>query len=927
MTIQYDDPQLQAWVDAVRNSGVKNSMNKFTGDGVKTVYDINFAGGYLYKADIRAYKVSPASAKADVTITAVDGNRVTLSAPVDAGWTLVIYRDTPKNSPLVDFSDNSIVNERNLDTNFQQAIFSVAEMLDRFDDTVQFTLDAYTAAENARVSATNALASEQAAAGSSASAAASAATASAAAGNAAASQAVAAASEAQSATNSVAATTAAAAASTAASSAGASATLATSKAAAAAASAAAADASALLAQNTGGVAWLPAGLAAPVVFAAGITTASETTVIHAGAVYAAKPELVPFTTTGTFNSAQWSRVYGVSSDSLGRTGITSANLLLSNFNAAGIADGSWIHFAGRDTVGDGGGGWFWYSASSTQTADGGLVFAPAGGGRIFRQGWTVLGFNGAVNIKWFGAKCDGATVDTTAVQAASNAANNVYIPAGVCLVGIVNLRANLTIFGDGRTSIIKQGDGVTGSRGSLYANSGSASAQLENIVIRDLQVQGQVATKGFSEFVHLVSLNGVKNVLVERVHFAGFQGDGLYLGSGINGGDERHNRDIKVVDCTWDGINNQNRNGLSVIDVDNLVVLNPQFANCTRPNMPGCIDMEPDGNAFAVMRNIYIHNVVTTNCGGNVGHVCVFTRAAVLAGASYPLNITIDGVWVYSPKASQGIPVCVITGIDHNEATEANDVTIKNVVAYNGTIPYDVRGVKKLTIEDSTFVDFTNTANLGYFGVGGANYDVTHRGNTYVRCGSNFGNTGVGVFTVRRMHSIDNIYRDCGLTGGTSGVAMNFDNGTSSGVTIEGEAYLSTGRMLTAIGKEASHTFSPATNRYVGNKRGALQNNFQAFLTDDAGVTVNVYDGNTVPTAFPMGTSTTIVNGASGIPAGYSQGVLKTERYTDTPGYVGWITQYFIPRNTAPVALNEMYWRKSNSDDTGWSSWVKVVAS
>lgn len=320
MTIQYDDPQLQAWVDAVRNGGVKNSMNKFTGDGVKTVYDVNFAGGYLYKADIRAYKVSPANAKADVTVTAVDGNRVTLSAPVEAGWTLVIYRDTPKNAPLVDFSDNSIVNERNLDTNFQQAIFSVAEMLDRFDDTVTFTLDAYAAAAQASASATSALASSQAAAESASSAAFSASAAATAATQTAASQSAASTSASQAASSQLGAATSAGTAVQAANTAAGAADVATAKAAAAAASAAAADVSALVAQNVGGVAWLPAGLAAPVPFAAGIVAGSSptTTVVSAGKLYAAKLSALPFTTSSVFNSAQWEPVTGVSRQELGQ---------------------------------------------------------------------------------------------------------------------------------------------------------------------------------------------------------------------------------------------------------------------------------------------------------------------------------------------------------------------------------------------------------------------------------------------------------------------------------------------------------------------------------------------------------------------------------------------------------------------------------
>lgn len=55
------------------------------------------------------------------------------------------------------------------------------------------------------------------------------------------------------------------------------------------------------------------------------------------------------------------------------------------FDATGLADKSVVYFKGRDAVGDGGGGPFRYSASSTQPEDGGTVFAPTGGGRLFRD--------------------------------------------------------------------------------------------------------------------------------------------------------------------------------------------------------------------------------------------------------------------------------------------------------------------------------------------------------------------------------------------------------------------------------------------------------------------------------------------------------------------------------------------------------------
>ena len=55
------------------------------------------------------------------------------------------------------------------------------------------------------------------------------------------------------------------------------------------------------------------------------------------------------------------------------------------FDSSGFSDGEMIYFKGRDTVGDGGGGMFRYSASSTATVDNRFVFAPTGGGRLIKE--------------------------------------------------------------------------------------------------------------------------------------------------------------------------------------------------------------------------------------------------------------------------------------------------------------------------------------------------------------------------------------------------------------------------------------------------------------------------------------------------------------------------------------------------------------
>lgn len=80
---------------------------------------------------------------------------------------------------------------------------------------------------------------------------------------------------------------------------------------------------------------------------------------------------------------------------------------------AGLPDGSYVIIAGFYAKGDGGGGTFVYSTSSSATDNGGTIIAPnVGSGRFIRV------YEGAINIRWFGAKGDGVTNDTSAIQAA-----------------------------------------------------------------------------------------------------------------------------------------------------------------------------------------------------------------------------------------------------------------------------------------------------------------------------------------------------------------------------------------------------------------------------------------------------------------------------------------------------------------------------
>ncbi len=75
-----------------------------------------------------------------------------------------------------------------------------------------------------------------------------------------------------------------------------------------------------------------------------------------------------------------------------------------------------VDLLGYHEPGDGGGGrFYWQSASSALSVDGVTVIAAEGGKGVWRR---IMEGNGMLNIRWFGARGDGKSDDTQAIQKA-----------------------------------------------------------------------------------------------------------------------------------------------------------------------------------------------------------------------------------------------------------------------------------------------------------------------------------------------------------------------------------------------------------------------------------------------------------------------------------------------------------------------------
>jgi len=449
-------------------------------------------------------------------------------------------------------------------------------------------------------------------------------------------------------------------------------------------------------------------------------------------------------------------------------------------------------------------------------------FIQAGAGAVLRA--LQYKVRDVICIKDFGS---GLTADdSSAFVNAISTGKRVYVPEGTYNISNVTLVSGTEIFGDGLalTVINVKNTGHYGF--TCDSGSSSISNNIRNLKLTDLQLLGTVASDGFSQFDYLVNLNGVTDVIIQRCALNGFLGDGVYIGSSNTAAQERHNQRVKIMDCEFDGVNNDNRNAISIIDGESIKILRNTFKNCTRSDMPGAIDLEPDASAFPIIQNILIENNIFENIGGNVAAVSVLIPSTVTTDASNIriINNTFSSVANLFAFNSYRTP---------STSTRENVVTISGNMANTGTgRPFTFFNVNRCTFENNDIYNFESSALLGYTGATDSVRDVEFINNRFVRCGSTT-STGISIFKADYVKFRRNKFIDCG-NGAAGTSSIDFNTGTSSYIDFDDSNEFSapTAKTLIAIQKEAGHTFNVATNRFYNAILNSLPNNFQAYDTD-----------------------------------------------------------------------------------------------
>ena len=212
-----------------------------------------------------------------------------------------------------------------------------------------------------------------------------------------------------------------------------------------------------------------------------------------------------------------------------------------------------------------------------------------------------------ITPQMFGAKGDGVTDDTAAIQSALDASSYVYIPDGIYII-------NATYEGNGDSAecgirprnnqvielstnaILKTKDNRTGCYNIINI------IGVDNVKIRGGKVQGvkteptRVEPAYGVAFGYGVNIVAANNILIENMEIYDNWGDSILIGhnNGVN------SNNIRIEKCI---LHDSRRQGISIIGAENVTIRDCEIYNISGTMPQSGIDIEP---AIGTIKNIVI---------------------------------------------------------------------------------------------------------------------------------------------------------------------------------------------------------------------------------------------------------------------------------------------------------------------------------
>jgi hypothetical protein len=375
---------------------------------------------------------------------------------------------------------------------------------------------------------------------------------------------------------------------------------------------------------------------------------------------------------------------------------------------------------------------------------------------------------GFVDVRRHGARGDGASDDTPAFQRALDGAAGVWVPEGRYLVGDLALWSHTRLAGTGARSVLVHRPGSTflAASGGGFAGSADPRDNVRDITIEDLAFEGRSVSDGFVQTNHLLVATGCSGLAVRRCAFRAFQGDGIYVaGSAYATGAERHNEDVTIRGCLFDGVNDQNRQGVSITDGTRVTVEGNLFRDCSRPDMPGALDIEPEA-PWARIQDVRVLRNRFVNVLGGVGAICVIL--ALDRYDRHPRGIEIRGNRVEGRFRTLGV---VAKGFVDGAHAPPVDLVIAGNEILDTFHGFEISGLRGVRFEDNVIRGTTVAARLSVPHRGRA-ADVAVVRNRFEKVGMHSG-VALKVHPTVDLTVADNRFVDCGWIDRRGGVAID----------------------------------------------------------------------------------------------------------------------------------------------------------
>ena len=533
------------------------------------------------------------------------------------------------------------------------------------------------------------------------------------------------------------------------------------------------------------------------------------------------------------------------------------------------------------------------------------------------------------NVLDFGAVGNGVADDTAAFLAALTASPNVYVPEGTYCVDAGNASGCLitsgtgyNVYGDGEKSVIKRFS-YDPAHSNFNFDSGDAALFIDDVKFSNLKFLGDVATLGHDQiYGHMLRMSGVRRVVIEKCYFEAPRGDAVLIASGPGGAlSERHNHDVIIRDCVFDGVVygvDGGRNAISVIDVDGMVIEANSFRNWSRNDMPGTIDFEPDFS-FGVIKNVRIANNKFANTAGTGGHISF--ACDNIPTANQQNWIVTGNEFTGATGSPYGAAIYLLL---EKTAPSVPNTNGQNIVITNNTATNCKWFVNKfkgsvngITIANNT-VNFAGTTQGAInFADGTADYTATD----VIVTGNNFVTTND--ISVAITDNIVNLTFTNNIMRGATQAHTRWGLAASSTTNIMMLSNVFLGSPSNGICQHDAGTLNPLTNIWNSNWAPAgVTHTFRAALIDFCGSVTNLAgaDEAALPSGFPSGTSRVRLSNRT-IAGANQSGMLYT--YKQTTAAVTAIWQEFIPDYSATYK-DDLYFRKA-VDASTWDSWYRVT--